>query len=508
MGKVVRAEPGSRSQARDVIVNRIVPLVLMFCACAPRPTERPQPRRPVFTAVADSLIHVSELRTALWGIEIFDPARNQSLFSHNAARHFIPASNAKLIVTSAALATLGPDYRFRTDILVTGQNDDGDPERVVVVGRGDPTWSSRFHATHTMVLEQLADSLWLQGIRGITRELVIDASFFGAERVNGTWEVGDLPYGVAAPSGAFVIAEGTVDLEIIPGGEPGDPATARALGPQHVFPVRSAVLTDTAQAQIRLSVDYQAWPDSIVVTGHVPAGRPDTLTVAAPDANRFAAATFADALKRKGILVPAVRIVYDSTEAAELRSRANRAVTTWLSEPMTAIVAGVLQPSQNWMAEQLMRALGGLQLGRGTWSAGLEAERNFLVHTVGLDSTSFFLRDASGLSAQNVISPQALVQLLEYDRRASWSAHYRAALPTPGLPNSTLANRLRGLEGKLFAKTGTITNVTTLSGYITTRSGRELLFAIMTNASGQPSSRVRRGIDRLVTALAEERDWE
>ena len=496
-------------KAARTAVKRIIPLVLVLAgACAPRAAERPQPGRPSFAAVADSLIQFSELNSALWGIQIFDPARNRILYSHNATRHFIPASNTKVVVTSVAMGLLGPDYRNRTDILATVPADSAGPERLIVLGRGDPTWSSRFFPTDLTVLEQLADSLQQKGVRAIKSELVIDASFFGAERVNSTWEVGDLPFTSAPPSGAFVIAEGTIKLEVLPGERAGDPGTVRFLGPASLFPIRASIVTDTARSGANLNVDYHAWPDTIVLTGRVGLGRPDTTTIAAPNATKFAAASFAEVLTRKGIKVPAVRIVYDSTEAQALRANNTQTITSWTSEPVSAIVAAILQPSQNWIAEQLLRTIGGLQSGVGSWAAGLAAERRFLIDSIALDSTSFFLRDASGLSAQNLLSPQALVQLFEYHRRSPWAAQYRSGLPTPGLRGSTLSNRLEGLEGKVFAKTGTITNVASLSGYIVTRGGRELTFSIMVNASGRSSAQVRRGIDRLVMALAEQRDWE
>ncbi len=458
--------------------------------------------------MADSLIQISDLNSSHWGIEVFDPARNQSLYSYNAGRHFIPASNTKVVVTSVAMGLLGPDYRYRTDIAAVPVGTDGQMDRVVVVGRGDPTWSDRFYPSHLTVPDQLADSLWQKGVRSITSELVIDASFFGAERVNGTWEVGDLPYETGAPSSAFAIAEGVIDLEVTPGSRAGQPATVRVIGPAGLFPIRASVVTDSARGGANIDVEWQAFPDTIVVSGRIGWNAPDTTSIAAPNPTRFAAAVLADALIRKGIQVPRVRVVYDSTEAASLRVAATRPLASWTSEPLSAMIAGLLQPSQNWIAEQLVRTLGGLQRGRGTWQAGLDVERRFLTDVVRLDSTSFFLRDASGLSAQNLLSPQALVRLLEYNRQAPWAAQYRAALPTPGLRNSTLSNRLQGLEGKVFAKTGTIANVASLSGYVITRSGRELTFSIMVNASGRPSAQVRRGIDRLVVALAEERDWE
>jgi D-alanyl-D-alanine carboxypeptidase/D-alanyl-D-alanine-endopeptidase (penicillin-binding protein 4) len=274
------------------------------------------------------------------------------------------------------------------------------------------------------------------------------------------------------------------------------------------FPIRSNVRTDTAGAGTNLNVDYQGWPDTIVVSGRVGLNRPDTSSFAAPNAVRFAADAFRAALDRKGIRVGSVRVVYDSLEAVALRSTPTRPIARFESEPMSKIVAGIMQPSQNWIADQLVRTLGGLKRGRGTWNSGIEVERRFLIDVVRLDSTSFSLRDASGLSAQNLLSPRTTVLLLEYDRQAPWGQLYRAAMPTPGLRGSTLSNRLPGLEGKVFAKTGTIANVAALSGYVITRSGRELTFSIMVNASGRSSAQVRRGIDRLITALAEEPDWE
>src|SRR5262245_48155322 len=334
---LLRAVLKTGNQVSEGAVKRIIPLVLVLAgACAPRVAQRPQPSRPGFAAVADSLIQFSELNSALWGIEIFDPARNRSLYSYNATRHFIPASNTKVAVTSVAMGLLGPDYRNRTDILTTIPADSSGPERIIVLGRGDPTWSARFYPTDLTVLEQLADSLQQKGVRAITRELVIDASFFGAERVNSTWEVGDLPFTSAPPSGAFVIAEGTIDLEVLPGERVGDPATVRLLGPANLFPIRAAVLTDTARSGANLNVDHHAWPDTIVLTGRIGLGRPDTTTISAPNATRFAAASFAEVLTRKGIKVPAVRVVYDSTEAQALRANNTQTIASWTSEPVSA----------------------------------------------------------------------------------------------------------------------------------------------------------------------------
>lgn len=486
-------------------MKKIVALLLLLNACAaPRPVSVTPPRFN-FGAVADSIILTSDLSQTLWGIEVFDPARNRTLYSYNGTRHFIPASNTKLAVTTVAMGSLGPNYRYQTNIFASGPRSDTLPDRLVVVGSGDPTWSARFHGSPFAVLEQLADSVLRMGIRGLRRELIIDASFFGPERVHSTWEVGDLPFSSAAPVAAFAIGEGLMQVELRPGPSRGAPATAHIVGPIDAFPIRAAVVTDTTE---NTDVDYQAWPDSILISGRIRSDRPDTTTIATPDAARFAALAFRDALVRRGIAVPAVRIVYDSLEARQLRDTAQPPLISWTSQPMSAIVAAILQPSQNWIAEQVVKTLGGLKRGRGTWSNGIEAERRYLVDIARVDSTAFFLRDASGLSAQNLLAPNAIIRMLDHVRQQPWGATYRQGMPSPMLPRSTLSNRLAGLEGKVFAKTGTITNVNSLSGYITTASGRELIFSIMTNASGRPSAQVRRAIDHLVQTLALERQWD
>jgi D-alanyl-D-alanine carboxypeptidase/D-alanyl-D-alanine-endopeptidase (penicillin-binding protein 4) len=98
--------------------------------------------------------------------------------------------------------------------------------------------------------------------------------------------------------------------------------------------------------------------------------------------------------------------------------------------------------------------------------------------------------------------------LLEHARNSAWGAHYRSALPAPGMKGSTLARRLSGLESRLAAKTGSIANVNSLSGYLQADDGRTLTFSIVTNATGRPASEVRAGMDALIRAIVRERNWE
>jgi D-alanyl-D-alanine carboxypeptidase/D-alanyl-D-alanine-endopeptidase (penicillin-binding protein 4) len=154
------------------------------------------------------------------------------------------------------------------------------------------------------------------------------------------------------------------------------------------------------------------------------------------------------------------------------------------------------------MDEQLCKTIGAEKAERGSWSVCTRVERRFLIDSVGIDSTAVLLRDASGLSVQNLLTPESIAQLLDWSRRAAWGETYRTSQAEPGRPG-TLDNRLLELSGRVFAKSGSLTNVITLSGYVLNRGSNEIIFSIMTNATGQPGSIVRAAVDRIVREIAE-----
>ncbi|MGQ0561372.1 MAG: D-alanyl-D-alanine carboxypeptidase/D-alanyl-D-alanine endopeptidase [Gemmatimonadota bacterium] len=467
-------------------------------ACAKPAPPTPEVRRQEFVWVADSLVHYG-LRSALWGIEVWDQGRNQRLYGHNFDKQFIPASNTKLVVTTVALGLLGPDWRYATPIMVAGAPRDSAPRALIVKATGDPSWSARFHGGELAVLDSIADSLAVNGIRRIAGDLIIDASAFARQRVHPSWETGDLPWYYAAPTAALGVSEAAVRMIVAANGVRFEDGFAPA-------PVVQRVRTDTAGARNNIDIDYEAWPDTIIVVGSIAPDRADSSWIAQPVPEQYAAQALIQALARKQIEVTgSIRIVYDRAEAAALP--AARTVTTWHSPPLHEIVAAILKPSQNWIAEQLLKTLGYLKGNEGSWREGLAVERRYLIDVVKIDSTVFSLSDGSGLSAHNLLAPHAVTTLLEHARTAPWGAQYHAALPAPG-SSGTLSSRLRGLEQRVAAKTGTIANVTTLSGYVRAADGRDLTFSILTNASGRGASAMRNGIDALVRALARAQNWE
>jgi D-alanyl-D-alanine carboxypeptidase/D-alanyl-D-alanine-endopeptidase (penicillin-binding protein 4) len=475
-------------------------------ACAPASgLGSAVPRTGAALAVIDSVVRSPPLDRTQWGLAVVDRRTGASLVARDAERHFIPASNTKLVVAVVALGELGPDWRYETPVRAAAASGDTSAASLLVLARGDPTWSRRFLPHDLAAVDSIADEVSAAGIRQIG-ELAIDATYFTDSPVHSAWEVGDLPWAYAPPIDALAIAEATFRFVVTPGVSLAAPATVTPIDGSWQ-PLVARFLTDTARARSSNEISFLSRLDTVYASGRIAVGGgPDTFRLAVTSPAQYAARALRAALENRGVRVLGkTRVIRDSTEAAQLAARVApeyREVARLRSPPLIEIIAAIFRPSQNWIAEQLLKTIGAERAGAGSWSAGLEVERRYLVERVGLDSTAFFLRDASGLAAQNLLTPAAVVRLLEHGRSQPWGEAFRDALPEPGMKESTLENRLEELSGRLRAKTGSITNVNTLSGFLLTRDGRELVFSIMTNASGTSATAVRRGMDRIVRALA------
>jgi D-alanyl-D-alanine carboxypeptidase/D-alanyl-D-alanine-endopeptidase (penicillin-binding protein 4) len=461
-----------------------------------------------------------------WGILAVDLESGETLLSRNAKRKFIPASNMKVLVTAAALARLGPDHRFRTEIHAVGRLDpgtgrlDGD---LVLVGTGDPSLSDRFWPDDEAPLRALGDSLVAAGIRAVDGSLVVDASTWDSTTVAGSWMVSDLPRSYSATGGAFAVAEGQTEVVIKGGVRPGSPAdvTTHPRGERGfvISRVRTTEPPDTLGGEdpeegAELDISYLPESRHLLVSGTVPAGVTDTLTLATRDPVRQATALLHRVLRERGVAIrDGARVAWEPGERvgpAESRCTtgglpscpAATRVAGLSSPPLSKIVQGVLEPSQNWMTEQLARSLGASDTTLAGWVAGLDAVESTLVGEVGVDSLDLVLRDGSGLSTHNLVTPRAMVAILRWAVEQPWGPAWREALAAPGEEGSTLRGRLEDLEGRLQGKTGTLSNVNSLSGYLVTGSGRTVVFGILTNGSGLPSSTVREGMDEVVRWLA------
>jgi D-alanyl-D-alanine carboxypeptidase/D-alanyl-D-alanine-endopeptidase (penicillin-binding protein 4) len=468
----------------------------------PRPSATQAAQVPPLSDRIDAVLARAELRRAHVGVEVWDPIARRVLYAREAEKLFVPASNLKLVVTATAARMLGPTYRWRTGVYGAGPVVDGTLRGdLVLFGRGDPTFSARYGASRTAGFEALADSLRAHGIRRVSGSVVGDESWWDGEHTRGEWQQYDLLWWYGAPVSALAFNDNSVDFRIDPGAAVGQPARI-SWQPQSAY-VRVQNRTRTVARGQAQTLDLMRGPQpgSIVAYGETPLGAGlRTEAFAVDDAARYAATVFREVLIARGIAVDGAEVRVNG-DASRAPAPSAAALAERLSPPLPEVVAPILLRSQNWIAEQLLKTVGRELRGSGSWDAGLAVEREFLLREVGVDSTAFRLHDASGLSAENLITPHAFVQLLDYVRRTPAEAMVRAGMPVSGQPGSLQA-RFGDLPGRVRAKTGYIGNVDSLSGYATLADGREVVFSIIVNGSGLSSPRVRSAIDDVVREIA------
>jgi D-alanyl-D-alanine carboxypeptidase/D-alanyl-D-alanine-endopeptidase (penicillin-binding protein 4) len=461
----------------------------------------------------DGLLDAAPFDRALWGVIVTDSA-GRVLYARNADRLFVPASNTKLVVTAAASAFLGPDFRIETSVYGTGPVEDGTLQGdLVVYGRGDPTFSTRCYGPDTLALGAcetasdrlgaLADSVRARGIRHVAGSLVGDGSYFDDDLFHGDWDLYDINWWYAAPVSGLGFNDNSVDLTWGPGPTVGAPA-AVSIAPD-VGLVRFENRTATGDSATRTTVDYHRAPGTwdVWADGMVAANRaPTTEYFAVPDPSLFFAAAFRAALARHGVSIAGR--TWSTTDSLRYRaSREEPALVTVAGRLRDDILFPILNTSQNWFAEMLLKTLGRRVGGSGSWRAGLQVERQFLVDSVKADSGGFNLSDGSGLSSGNLIAPRTFAALLRYMWSHPQRSGFLRGLPRSGQPGS-LRTRFVGtaLEGRVVAKTGSISHVNSLSGFIERPTRGPLIFSVIVNNHTVGGRRVLQQIDSVVVAMA------
>ena len=441
-----------------------------------------------------------------WGVAVRDLATGRWVVRHDADRFFVPASNLKLVVSAAALERLDADFAWRTSVYGTepigaGGVLDGD---LVLYGRGDPNLSGRFAPSMTAIFEALADSLATRGLARVTGELLADESFWDADYVRGDWATYDLLWWYAAPVGALGFNDNSIDFHIRPGAAVGDPLVVEGEPRSSFYTLENRAVTGPPGSERTFDLTREPGTNHVIAYGSLPVdAEPDVEYFAVVDPAGWAATVFREVLSRRGIAVEgAVRTISRPADSP-VAAGDTIALAAHAGPPLARVVEAVLGRSQNWHAEQLLKTLGKEIAGEGSWSAGLAVERRTLAE-LGVDTTAVFLRDASGLSSANLVTPEALVDLLSAMRKRPSASTFVSALPVAG-ESGSLRRRFGGTPaaGRVRAKTGYIENVYSLSGYLTTLAGDEYAFSVVVNQTAGESA--VEAIDRLVTGIVEGR---
>jgi D-alanyl-D-alanine carboxypeptidase/D-alanyl-D-alanine-endopeptidase (penicillin-binding protein 4) len=463
----------------------------------------------------DHLLDDTELKQARFGVFVMSAKDGRVLYARNADQLFTPASNMKVYTTAVALDLLGPDYRWRTSVYATKQPGangiiDGD---LTLFGRGAPDLLSKPKGDSPS-LAKLADELFAAGVREVHGNIVGDNSYFRGELFGIGWQWNDIQWYFGAEPSALSVDENSVEVTIAPGNKQGGSANV-VINPE-ASPVRVMNETKTGEpgdtASIGINRDLSG--NDLRVWGDFPVnGRAFSAFLSVHDPAAWAATLFKRALVARGIKVTgdarprdfrtADKETFDPQKAAELAHED--------SEPLSAIIRHTNKESDNLYAELILRTIGKERGAsapdpdprknrqRGDDEAGAAVVRWWL-ESKAINTRGLAIRDGSGLSRLDLITPQTTARLLLAISNASGGGVFHDSLPIAGR-DGTLNGRLKKLTGRLFAKTGTLTYVHSLSGYTVTPDNETLVFSIMCNdATGRDAVRI---IDDIATTIAE-----
>jgi D-alanyl-D-alanine carboxypeptidase/D-alanyl-D-alanine-endopeptidase (penicillin-binding protein 4) len=463
-------------------------LLPALAACQPYPAAGPAPMRGSTRALAaalDSVFADTAFAHAHWGVLVRSLDRGDVLYAHEPGKLVVPASNMKIVTGAVALETLGPEYRYRTRVAATapvrGGTIDGD---LIVIGSGDPTIAAHFHAGDARaVFRAWADSLRARGVTRVTGSVVGVDDVFDDVPLGRGWAWDDLDASYSAEVSGLEFNEGLAAVRATPGASAGSPATVAVDPPTEYVPVTALVTTGAPGSAATLSIVRAAEASGILVSGSVPQ---DTSVVADEVAVRQNTLYFATVLLET-LQAAGITVAGEATDAdyrlVTVDTAALVPLFTHASPPMREILAGFLKPSQNQIGEILLKTLAHERRGGEGTARNGAAVVDSVLRTWGLPSGRLlFQADGSGLSRYDLVAPELLAGVLEHMTRSpNWQVWYQD-LPIAGV-DGTLAARMKGtpLAGNVHGKTGTLSGVRSLSGYMTTAAGERLVFSMIVN---------------------------
>ncbi len=490
---------------------------------------RPRPDVAQFRARVSAVLGQANASRLDWGIEVADRDTGESVYELNGDHFFTPASNAKIVTTALALATLGGDYRFHTTLeskAAIGSDGrlSGD---LTLVGRGDPDLSNRRFpyagrgdrvGTVEKVLAELADEAVAKGLREVDGDIVADDSYFPFDPYPTGWSSGDLFFAFGAPVSAIAFNDNTISVVIGPAGTAGDPAVIQTEPAAALGTFREEITTGPPDTPSDFAVVRQPGEHFILLRGTIALGRtPTRLEIAMTAPAETAALALQQLLEARGVhITGSIRAQHAPPPFSNVAGEPiipdvvpplpqPNAVTLaeHVSEPLLESIRFTNKMSHNLHAELLLRAVGREKLGVGSTAAGLKAEREFL-KTAGVADGDILLSDGSGLARDDLVTPRAIVTLLRYAAQQPWGSDFLSTLPVAGV-DGTLQGRMTGTaaSGSIEAKTGEIEHVRALSGYATTRGHESLVFAIFYNNNPQHGVLTTAPVDAIATALVE-----
>ncbi len=528
-GQQLQSQQQPQRDRRVEVAPSPTPTPVVIPSASPTPFSSPAPA--IDTRASAPTRSLGELQTriqdvlrrpqlaqAIVGVKVTSAETGKVLFEENSIKLLRPASGMKLYTVATALDRLSPDYRFVTSVYARQKPDASGVVRgdLTVFGRGDPSLSFRFNNNdYFKALNDLAARVVAAGVKRVEGDLVADETYFVGPPYGAGWEWEDLQWWYGAEVSALTVNDNYLELTVNPGAQPGAPAVATIRPAAPLLTINNRVVTSVKGTRRDLTVYRPLNSDVIELSGTIAAGDSYSGRIAMSRPALSLAYLLRSALAQQGVTVTGkTRLVSSapasSTPVVEPGANGLVEVATFQSPPLSLIAANTLKPSQNLYTEMLLRTLGRVAgpmtasaaTTRTSEAAGLEVVKAFL-RDAGVNPSSVVLGDGSGLSRSDMITAEATVQLLTHMRRHRYASVFRDALPVGGI-DGTLRNRFKGTvaENNLRAKTGTLSTAVSLSGYVTTTAGEDLIFSIIVNNYPEDTNPVAICIDPIALLLA------
>lgn len=475
-------------------------------AVAPAPAAAPATPPPVesradrLRAALDGILAHPTFARAQTALAVRSLTTGETLYRHNGATWLVPASTMKVLTAVAAAERLGWGFRFETRLVAMGPIEKGVLQGdLLVVGGGDPTINPR-HPSRAAAFDDWATALRARGIRRIAGHIVGDDSAVEQPGWGIGWAWDDLVEGYGAAYAALQVNEGEVTVAIGPSTTPGSPAVLYLSPANHGLLVDNRAVTGAAGSNASLRLKREPGTRFLEVHGSVAwDGAPVSAVTAVANPTLYFTSELRAALQRRGIEVDGAAADIDEMSDRP-RAAEGQLLLADQSAPLSAVADVALKWSRNEHAEAMLMALDATT--PATAAEAVPVLRETLAG-LGVAPGGYSTRDGSGLSRNDYLSADALVETLTGAwRRPALREGLVPALPQAGRSGS-LAGRLVGTaaDGRVWAKTGSMSNVRSLAGYVETTAGETLVFAFLSNGFDVRPSEVDARIDAMLLTL-------
>ncbi|MFC4800396.1 D-alanyl-D-alanine carboxypeptidase/D-alanyl-D-alanine-endopeptidase [Neobacillus sp. GCM10023253] len=420
------------------------------------------------------------MQGAIAGISIRSAADGKMIYEYNGDVRLRPASNMKLLTAAAALKVLGEDYTFPTEIHIDGPVKKKTlAGNLYIKGKGDPTLTKED-------FDNLAKEIRKHGITKIKGNLIGDDSHFDDVRypLDLPWSDETTYYGAqisaltAAPTTDY--DSGSVEVIMTPSSKEGEKPKVKITPETSYVKIVNHAVTVGENEKKDITIKRKHAKNTITIEGTVPIKTKAVKEwVGVWEPTRYALALFKQSLAEQGIKVSGKIKTGKVPDNATL-------IITHKSMPLSELLVPFMKLSNNVHAEVFVKEMGKVVLGEGSWEKGLEVLESEMVK-FGLNPKTMVIRDGSGVSHVDLIPANEISKLLLAVQKETWFSSYLNSLPVSGVPEKMAGGSLRyrmktaDVRGRVKAKTGTLSTVSSLSGYVTTKNGQILIFSIILN---------------------------